>query len=308
VDLAEDILKVVEAVEICFWPVALDFKREDVEKMQDGEMVAGFVNGAIRTSEQKDMAELMRKKSSILIAFGSCSHLGGIPGLANLHDRQTIFDRVYHDAPSVANQAGIIPQTESDVPEGKLTLPEFWDTVKSLDQVVDVDFYLPGCPPPVKLINGALAAILENQLPPKGSVLAPDVSLCNDCPRKETKPDKLLIKEFKRPHEIEIDAGKCLLEQGLLCLGPSTRSGCDAACVSANMPCTGCMGPTSKVKDFGAKTLSAVASSLDLNDEEEVTKRLEKIVDPIGTFFRYSLPRSFLHRRIRSNDQGSVSK
>jgi F420-non-reducing hydrogenase small subunit len=64
VDLAEDVLKVVEAVDIVFWPVALDFKRSDVEAMKDGELAACFVNGAIRTSEQEEMAELLRKSLS----------------------------------------------------------------------------------------------------------------------------------------------------------------------------------------------------------------------------------------------------
>ena len=307
VDLAEDILKVVAAVDIVFWPVALDFKKEDVENMADGEMAVGFVNGAVRTSEQAEMARLMRRKSGVLIAFGSCSHMGGIPGLANMSDSKSIFERVYYQVPSVTNDKGTLPIVVTNVEEGELTLPAFWDTVKSLDQVIDVDYYLPGCPPPVRLINEALGAILEGKLPPKGSVLAPDICMCNECPRKDTKPDKFSIKEYKRPHEIEIDSGRCLLDQGLLCLGPSTRGGCDAACVSGNMPCTGCLGPTSKIRDYGAKALSAVASSLEYNDEDDITKRMEKIVDPVGTFYRYSLPSSLLHRKnIDSSKKGAI--
>lgn len=298
-DLAEDILKVVEAVEIAVWPVALDFKRADVESLEDGELAVSFVNGAIRTSEEEETADLFRRKSQLLIAFGSCSHLGGIPGLANLFDRESILKHVYSEVPSVVNPDGVTPQEETKVPEGIVTLPAFYDAVKTLDQTVDVDFYLPGCPPPVNLIQDALAAILENRLPPKGSVLAPDIALCHECPTKDTKPDKLLVKEFKRPHEIEIDPEKCLLAQGLLCLGPATRSGCGAACVKANMPCTGCLGPTSRVKDYGAKALSAIASILDSNDEQEIASLTERIVDPEGTFYRYSLPASLLFRRVR---------
>jgi F420-non-reducing hydrogenase small subunit len=75
VDLAENILDVVAAVDIVFWPVALDFKKEDVETMPDGSITACFINGAIRTSEQEEMVHLLRRKSQILIAFGACSHL-----------------------------------------------------------------------------------------------------------------------------------------------------------------------------------------------------------------------------------------
>ena len=66
VDLGEDILKVVEAVDILFWPVALDFKRKDVEALQDGELAATFINGAVRSTEQEEMTELLRKKSGQL--------------------------------------------------------------------------------------------------------------------------------------------------------------------------------------------------------------------------------------------------
>jgi F420-non-reducing hydrogenase small subunit len=298
VDFNEDILGVVAAVDIVFWPVALDFKREDVEKMADKSIAVSFINGAVRSSEQFEMAELLRKKSQYVIAFGSCSHLGGIPGLANLYTLREIIDVAYQTAPSVTNDEKTRPQESFKAPEGTVSLPKLWETVKSLDQVIDVDYYIPGCPPPVKVVQAAIGAILAGKLPAKGTVLAPDIALCEECTRKDTKPEKPLLKEFKRPHEIIIDQEKCLLAQGLLCLGAATRSGCDAACVKGNMPCTGCMGPTSHVIDYGAKALSAIASLLDSNDEKEIAKAMEKIVDPAGTFFRYSLPSSLLHRSV----------
>jgi F420-non-reducing hydrogenase small subunit len=304
VDLNEDILKVVDAVDIVFWPVALDFKKEDVEKMPDKEMAVCFVNGAIRSSEQGEMAELLRRKAGVLIAFGSCSHMGGIPGLANFTTREVILDNTYNQSPSTVNPEKTLPQESFKVKEGMVTLPSLWKTVKTLDQVVDVDYYLPGCPPPVDLINKALGAILEGKLPAKGTVLAPDAALCQDCPRKDSKPEKLAIKEFKRPHEILIETDKCLLAQGLLCLGSVTRSGCGSVCVNGNMPCTGCMGPTSHVADYGAKALSAIASLVGSNDEAEIAAILDKIADPGGTFFRYSLPASLLHRTYQPAKEG----
>ena len=109
VDLAEGILDVVAAVEIVFWPVALDFKRHDVEQMPDGSILATFLNGAVRTSEQEEMAELLRRKSKLLVAFGSCSHLGGIPGLANFFTRESILQAVYFDAPTTENPNRVMP-------------------------------------------------------------------------------------------------------------------------------------------------------------------------------------------------------
>jgi len=302
VDLNEDILKVVEAVDIVFWPVALDFKKKDVEAMGDGEIAVSFINGAIRTEEQEEMVKLLRKKSGLVVAFGSCSHLGGIPGLANFWNRETIFSRVYKTVPSIANPNGIVPQQKTNIPEGELTLPEFFDTVKTLDQTIDVDYYLPGCAPPPDLIMNAVTAILKGELPEKGAVLAPDKSLCDTCPRGEKKPDKLSIKEIKRPYEIIPDPEKCFLEEGIICLGPVTRGGCGERCINANMPCRGCFGPTKEVVDQGAKGLSAIASILGIEDEEKMTeeatkKLIDQIVDPAGLFYMYSLASSLLKRK-----------
>ncbi len=308
VDLNEAVLDVAAAVDIVLWPVALDFKYGDVEKLKDGEIAVSFINGAIRTSEQEEITKLLRKKSGLVVAFGSCSHMGGIPGLANLWDREHIFNTVYKEVPTINNPKDLIPQEKVKVPEGELTLPAFYDTVYTLDQVIDVDYYLPGCPPPPDLISDAVTAILENKLPPKGAVLAPDKSLCDTCPRAEYKPEKISMKSIKRPHEIIPDAKKCFLEEGIICMGPATRSGCGERCINANMPCRGCFGPTKEVADQGAKGLSAIASILGLEGEdkmtdEEVEELINQVIDPVGTFYRFGLPMSILRRKRMSRSE-----
>jgi len=297
VDLAEKILDVVAAVDIVFWPVALDFKRKDVEAMPDGAILATFLNGAIRTTEQEEMAHLLRQKSKVLVAFGSCAQLGGIPGLANLSSRESIFQTVYHESPSTVNTEGTVPKSFYREDGFCVSLPGFYDTVRALDQVVDVDYYLPGCAPTPKLIQQAVETLLSGALPPKGTVLAPDRALCEECPRKDTRPEKLTLTAFKRPHEVLIDEEKCLLAQGVVCMGPATRGGCEALCPQGNMPCTGCFGPTSRVRDFGAKVLSSLTSIMDSNDEKEIERITSTIPDPVGTFYRYSLPSSLLRRK-----------
>ena len=297
VDLGEDILKVVEAVDILFWPVALDFKRKDVEALQDGELAATFINGAVRSTEQEEMTELLRKKSGLVIAFGSCSHLGGIPGLANFWDRQSVMARAYIESPSTDNAQHVLPQEKSEVPEGTLTLPRLSDTVRRLDQVNDVDYYLPGCAPPADLILNAVTAILNGTLPPKGAVLSPNKPLCETCKRNETKPEKIAVTEIRRPHQVDLDPERCFLQQGVLCLGPATRGGCGERCIEANMPCRGCFGPTDQVLDQGAKFLSVLASIIDFQEEHEIQRVVDSIVDPGGTFYRFSLPSSLLRRK-----------
>ncbi|HZX10815.1 MAG TPA: oxidoreductase [Acidobacteriota bacterium] len=297
VDLAEDILKVTSAVDIVFWPVALDFKRKDVEAMEDKSIDVSFINGAVRLSEQEEMVKLLRKKSKLVVAFGSCSHLGGIPGLANFWNKQAIFDYAYQKSPSTKNPENTVPLEKSEFEGKELELPEFYDTVFALNQVIDVDYYLPGCAPPKDLILDAVNAILEGKLPPKGSVLSPNKSLCDECDRNDSKPEKLAITEIKRPWEVDLDPEECFLAQGIICMGPATRDGCGQRCITANMPCRGCFGPTDQVFDQGAKFLSALASIIETDDEKEIDKLMDSIVDPAGTFYRFSLPVSILRRK-----------
>jgi len=302
VDLNEDLLKVADAVDIVLWPVALDFKRKDIEALSDGEIAVSFINGAVRLEEQEEMVKLLRQKSGLIVAFGACAHIGGIPGLANFCTRETIFQRAYKEAPTVENPEGIIPLEKTATDFGDLTLPEFYNTVKTLDQTIPVDYYLPGCPPPPDLIMNAVNAILTGELPEKGAVLAPNKALCDTCPRAETKPEKLSITEIKRPWEIKIDPEECFLVQGLFCYGPATRSGCGETCIRANMPCRGCFGPVDGVVDQGAKALSMMASILGVEGEEKMSeedakKLIEQIADPAGTFYRFSLPSSLLRRK-----------
>jgi len=300
-DINEKILDVIQLADIVFWPVAMDIKYKDVESMPDKYIDICFFNGSVRNEEQEHMAKVLRQKAKTLVAFGSCAQEGCIPGLANLHNREEIFNKVYLQSKSTSNPEGIVPQTKTTVKEGVLKLPEFYDTVKTLDQTVDVDYYLPGCPPPVKLILNAVDAIVKNALPPKGSVLAPLKSVCDECQRK--KENKRISKIY-RVHEKIPEPEKCLLEQGIICMGPATRSGCGAQCLTVDMPCTGCGGPCPNAPEQGAAMISALASILGLEEEKEkysdkeVEELMGQIKDPIGTFYMYSLPSSILRRKV----------
>jgi F420-non-reducing hydrogenase small subunit len=205
-----------------------------------------------------------------------------------------VFERVYKETWSTNNPDSVRPQTSTLAPEGELTLPKFYDTVRSLSQVEDVDYLLPGCPPVPERIWEVIGVILSGQLPPKGSTVGvTDAMVCEDCPRhKEEK----MVDGFVRPHLVQADKERCLLEQGIVCLGPATRGGCGARCLKAWMPCRGCYGPTDRVADQGAKMLCAIASIMTATDEVGVKKTLDGIVDPLGTFYRFTLPTSLLHR------------
>lgn len=297
-DVHEKLFDVVAAADLVFWPIALDFKYKDVEAMPDGHIDLTLFNGAVRNSENEYLAKLLRQKSKILVAYGSCAHMGGIPGLANFSTREELLKRIYDTTESTENPDNIRPQPEYKVAEGVLKLPEFYNDVRALDQVVDVDYYLPGCPPQTeRLVEVFMAIVTGAELPPKGSVVgALDKSQCDECPRE--KSDNKLVKRFYRPFEIEDDGKTCFLEQGVICLGPATRGGCGVRCIEGNAPCRGCYGPPPDVPDPGAKMMSAIATMIDENDPEAIEKVIDTIDDPAGTFYRFSLPGSILRRKI----------
>jgi F420-non-reducing hydrogenase small subunit len=267
--------------------------------MQDKEITLTLFNGAIRSDENYEIAKLLREKSVVLCAFGSCASEGCIPGLANFTDKQAIMDYVYKTSPSLEAGSTVVPQPEYKVPEGTVHIPNLWNTVRTLPQVVDVDYIIPGCPPQSNQIAAVIDAVVDilkngKPLPPKGTVLgASDKCCCDECKRQRNVKK---IKKFIRPFEIVTDPDICLMEQGMVCLGPATRSGCGAKCVAAGVPCRGCYGLPSNIRDQGAKMASALASVIDSIDEAEVEKILDTVADPLGTFYRFSLPASLLRR------------
>jgi F420-non-reducing hydrogenase small subunit len=288
------------------WPVAVDGKVHHIEAMDDKAIDLCLFNGSIRTSEQEYMAQLLRQKSKVLVAFGSCAHEGCIPGLANATTKEAIFETVYSTTPSTDNPDGIRPQLETEVAEGELHLPLFYEEVRTLGQTVDVDYYLPGCPPEPERIWDAIVAILENKLPPAGSVIGANTTVCDLCEREKTEKK---ITEFKRTWQVIPNETECLLEQGLVCCGPATRSGCGALCPSVGSPCIGCYGPNDGVEDFGARLMSALASVIDSNDPEEIDRIIQEgIPDPIGTFYRFSLPHSLMQGIAAHGGNGHVAE
>jgi F420-non-reducing hydrogenase small subunit len=297
VDLAEGILPVLEAVEIVLWPVALDYKLEDVRAWRRGEVAVAFINGSVRSSEQEMWVKLLREKCGLVVAFGACAHLGGIPGLANATTRAEILANKYLHSPTVDNPAGIVPQRETWVGNDSLDLPEVWNTVRALDQVIDVDYYLPGCAPPPELIGKAVQAILQGKLPPKGAVLAPAKALCETCPRNDSKPAEFRLEGFRRIATAAPDPDKCFLADGFVCLGPATRGGCGERCIRGNMPCRGCFGPPPGALDQGAKFLSALGAVAAGETEQQADAFAATMADPLGTLYRFSLPTSLLRRR-----------
>jgi len=296
-DIHEHLLEVDAIAEIVFWPCLMDFKYEDVRSYPDNYIDVCFFNGAIRNDEAEEIAKLLRKKSKVLVAFGACASYGGIPGLANFKDKKGIMHRSYEETPSTDNPDKVYPQVHYKVPEGDLHIPELYDRVYTLAQVVKIDYMLPGCPPSADMIWAGVQAIAGGKLPPPSPdtvIAAGDRVVCDECPRKQTGAK---ITGFKRPWEIDPDPELCLLEQGIPCMGRATRSGCGACFPSIGKPCRGCYGPPAGVRDQGAKFASAVASMLDVETDADVERIMSQLPDPAGWFYAFSLPYSTLQKR-----------
>jgi len=295
-NIGEKILDVDAHFEVVFWPVAMDAKYKDVKAMDDGSIFLTFFNGAIRNDENEEMAHLLRRKSQILVAFGSCANEGCIPALANLSSREEMIATAYTTI-TTDNPSDLRPQPSYIAPEGEIHIPTLLPAVKTLEQVVDVDYSIPGCPPEshqIAAVVDTVIAVLEGkaELPPKGTVLGTSKStVCEECPRMREEKH---IKGFKRIQDVILDPDLCILEQGVMCSGLATRSGCGALCPKAGAPCIGCYGPVEGAIDYGARLITAVASVIESNDPDEIDRIIDTIPDPAGAFYRFNLAGSLL--------------
>ncbi|MEW6173855.1 MAG: F420-nonreducing hydrogenase [Bacillota bacterium] len=297
IDLSETLVDVLPRLDVVFWaPTVADVKYKDLEAMADKSIDVGLYSGMVRLSEQEHVARVMREKCKVLIAYGACAALGGIPGMANMHTKEEILQTVYFDTLSTDNPDGIVPQTRCVV-DGKfeLSLADFYGHVRPLEHVVDVDYFIGGCPPHHALVGQAVLAILEGKLPPPRSWITNGKAVCDVCDRNPAVKgeERELIKTVKRTSDGAPEEGRCLLQQGYLCLGALTQGDCGSLCPKVNIPCRGCGGPIPGVKDFGLRAIAAIAASL---ESEEL---VGQIPSPVKLFFRYSLPASMLGGKIK---------
>jgi F420-non-reducing hydrogenase small subunit len=290
-EIHEHLLEVISVADIVFWPAATDFKYADVEAMADGSIDVCFVNGAIRNAENTGLVELLRAKSRLLIAYGACASFGGIPGLANLYSAREMMDRAF--TTESTDPAETRPSASAVHTNGEsVGLPAITGTVHALCDVVAVDYVIPGCPPAANQVWAVCQAALSGNLPASPAVLGAGTrSVCDECSLEKRGTR---VRRFVRSHEIVAEAGRCLLEQGIVCSGPATRSGCGAQCTSALMPCRGCYGPAGDSVDSGASMIAALGTLIDSEDEAVIRETIACVVDPVGTFYSYTLPTSIL--------------
>jgi F420-non-reducing hydrogenase small subunit len=143
---------------------------------------------------------------------------------------------------------------------------------------IEVDEIIPGCSPPSKLLGNCLLRILENK-----EIILPEKNVCSSCELRGKNGNKFK-KSINRimPNNGEINKENeerhCFLEDGILCLGPITRDGCECECIKFGIPCEGCMGPITE--DFTSNAINFL-SSINLSNDLRKYK---------GIFFRFSKP------------------
>jgi F420-non-reducing hydrogenase small subunit len=254
VDLHERLLKVLEAIDIVRLPILMDVK--DYPKA-----AIGIVTGALRTEHDVHCAEKMREACDAILAFGTCAVYGGPQGSGYAHTMDELFDGAYRDNPTTSTK--FVPD------QGVPKLLE--EGVRPLDSAIDVDLYLPGCPPHPYYVFEALVAVLEGRAPEFG-----DQNICYKCDRKMRHS---AVEQIHRIHEIDIDPELCFMSQGIPCLGSATLDRCLAPCPTRGLPCTGCTGPSKSVilepqKDIRTEIADRMSMMTKIK-REDVIKNIE---------------------------------
>jgi F420-non-reducing hydrogenase small subunit len=213
-NLGGDLVELLSDAELVFSPVLMDQK-----SIVDCDVA--LVEGSVRNEEDLEELKELRARSKTLVAFGTCAVFGGIPGLGSGYATLDLILKAYG---------------EEFAPDH---LPLLERRVYPIDQYVAVDYYLPGCPPPPKLLKDTLSRLLAGQAP-----IRIDLPVCAECKRKVTQE---VEPEIKRLADTAPDMERCFLSQGYICLGSVSRNGCQASCPRAGIPCTGCRGPIDRV-------------------------------------------------------------
>ncbi len=243
----------------------------DQKQLPEVDMV--LVEGTVRNGEDFRKAKEARQKAGQLIALGTCAGHGGVQGLADMFSEKKLLRRRFGDGASI-----------DGAPQGvRRILP--------LDSYVRVDAFLPGCPPPTGLLKSFLEFALSGTLPSReGS------SVCSQCrvsgiPLPQPGP--------RRTTDAAPVAGRCLLEQGYICMGPLTRDGCGARCPSEiGVPCGGCRGPSDAVLEYPEQDLqSETLRRLTRATGQKPRDVQEAVGDPAHSFYKYCMAEPLLRRR-----------
>jgi len=146
-DLDEGLIALSQQADIVFSPIV------DTKEYPENVDVV-FIEGAICNEDHLDIVRRIRERTKIVVAFGDCAVTGNVTALRNpLGGAEAVLRRAYVET------ADVKPQ----IPAEPGILPPLLDRVRPVHEVIAVDHYLPGCPPPAERIQVVLAQLVERQ-------------------------------------------------------------------------------------------------------------------------------------------------
>ncbi|MCT0198341.1 oxidoreductase [Synechococcus sp. CS-1325] len=149
-DLDEWLIELADQVDVVFSPIASDVKTypEHVD--------VALVEGGVGTSDNLALIRQVRQRTRLLVAFGDCAITANVPGMRNrLQGPEPVLRRAYLELADGSAQLPLAPGI----------VPELLEGVIPVHELVPVDLFLPGCPPPAARIRAVLEALLRGEAP-----------------------------------------------------------------------------------------------------------------------------------------------
>ena len=257
-NIGKPLIALLDKIDFVHIPVLIDHKYYgqlgENKELEIPEAEVGIVSGGVANEEHLEVLAAMREKCKVLIALGTCATHGGLPALMNEWGMKEGMEDYYKTLTTEPCQ----------VPDEVVPAP--LDRVYAVDEKVKVDLMLPGCPPNPALIAEVVTALIDGRDP-----VVPGKSVCDTCPtQRQGKGGVSSVRRFVQNAQYDpekpLDEMRCLLEQGLMCMGPVTAAGCAAgrgapSCISARVPCRGCFGPVRKDGNQMLDMMNALASN-----------------------------------------------
>jgi F420-non-reducing hydrogenase small subunit len=231
------LLPLLPRLDIVYWPAIVDFKLQSLKAREDDEILIGFLEGVVRTKKDTENVKLMREKCKIIVAIGACSCYGSVAGLANLYDKDELVKRKFIQAESITD----------DLPKEPLeNVPGFEEYIVNVKELIDVDVFIPGCPPTTDNIIASISYLL---------------TLVEEGPHSLNKQDCVCT-------SCDLKNNGCFLNDDRLCYGAITAAGCDLMCPNDGDICFGCFKATNKADDKFEQLKGLIYNTNNLSPEQ----------------------------------------
>lgn len=286
----KELMQLLEKINISYCPMLID-----EEEITDVDIA--LVDGIVRVKEDEEKLIEARHKCRYLIAWGTCAAFSGIPAYANRYELEELIEESYGSAkdPFAYYLSGTRGVDRLTYQEQEKEL-QMLRRARKLDDFVRVDYYLPGCPPNVSLLNQFISELRGD-----GQMIKPKPIVCAECSRKHLKDP---VEYFWVSPKSEWGFEHCFTSKGSICLGFMTKGGCGAVCPRGGLPCWGCRGPSETV----LKKMEEGNSFEDymLNSLVNRHRHMEDQIKSVMRIFRKHANSSLKFNRYFANDRSRI--